>query len=52
MAYARITQQWADESATTMEVGIDANGPDALDECARRVAVLWALCVGEDAEAD
>lgn len=47
MAYARVTHQWPDgEAATVMEAGTDANGPDALDECVRRVLDLWRECVG------
>jgi len=48
VAYAKITHQWPDESATVMEVGTAADGPDALDECVRRVSTLWHVCIGSD----
>lgn len=42
MAWARITQQWADESVTELEVGTDDTAhPDLLDELVQRVCVLW-----------
>ena len=52
MAYAKITHQWPDESATVMEVGVDANGPDALDECVRRVTDLWQVCTDNGTAAE
>lgn len=51
IAYARLIQQWADGSATLMEVGTRVDGPDAADEMVRRVKDLWHECV-EDAEAE
>jgi hypothetical protein len=52
MAYARIVNTYADTSSVRMEIGIEANGPDALDECVRRVKDLWRECIGDEAEAE
>jgi hypothetical protein len=43
MAYARITL----EGGCVLEVGTEADGPDALDECVRRVKELWREAVDE-----
>lgn len=51
MAHAKIIQQWADGSATVMQVGTRADGPDALDECVRRVSELWHVTIGDDEDA-
>lgn len=45
MAYARIIL----EGGCVLEVGTEADGPDALDECVRRVKDLWREAVGEPA---
>lgn len=52
MAHAAITHTFADGSATRMTVGIKADGPDALDECVRRVRDLWRECMTDEAEAE
>jgi hypothetical protein len=52
MAKAKITHQWADGSATVMQVSTAANGPDSLDECVSRVTNLWRECVGDGVEVE
>jgi len=52
MATARIVNHYADGSATEMAVSIKADGPDALDECVRRVRDLWRECVAEPEPGD
>lgn len=45
MAYARISL----EGGCVLEVGTVADGPDALDECVRRVKDLWREAVDDGA---
>jgi hypothetical protein len=52
VAYAQIEHRWTDGQTTLMQVGTQADGPDALDECVRRVTDLWHECVEDDAEAE
>lgn len=52
MAKAKIIHQWTDGSATLMQVDTLADGPDSLDECVRRVSVLWHVCIGEPDDED
>ena len=46
MAYAKIVLA----DGAVLQVGTKADGPDALDECVRRVKDLWREAVGEDAD--
>lgn len=44
IAYARIVHQYPDKTTTDMYCGTNADGPDSLDECVRRVKDLWREC--------
>jgi hypothetical protein len=48
MAYARITL----ENGVVLEVGMNAEHPDALDQCVGRVKELWRETTDEVGEVD
>jgi hypothetical protein len=52
MAHAKIVHHYPDGSFTEMVAATKADGPDALDECVRRVAVLWHIACQPDDEDD
>lgn len=51
MAKVSVTHQWADGSATCLEVSAQGQHPDLLDELVSRTVRLWQETCA-DAEAD
>jgi hypothetical protein len=47
VAVAKIIHRFSDGTSTELVVSIKADGPDALDECVRRVSDLWRLAMTE-----
>ena len=53
--YVRVTHQWADGTATELEVGTDMPAyPDEAAECVARALDMWRACIAasSDDEAD
>lgn len=52
MAFAKMILRFPDGSSAELVAGTRADGPDALDECVRRVAVLHRVWASEDDDTD